>query len=106
MKAGQLRTYVISLLMVLALLGSRIAIVSDFSDYHDSRANHIDQANPLDSDMDDSKYKYQTLSSTIVDPYVFPQPEIVSYALAPSPVTLIHPQLYAVQSFPSRASPV
>lgn len=105
MKAGQLRTYAISLLVILAVLGTRIAIACDFSDYH-SQAPHVDQANPYDSDLDDSKYKHQILSTTIVDPYVFPSPAIVSYILAPTPVTLIHSQLNAVLSFPSRASPV
>ena len=106
MKVGQFRTYMISLLLVLAICGARVASAWDFSDNHDSHALHIDHAVPYDNDMDDVKHKLIILPNITIDPYVIPLPNSVACILTPTAVQFIHPLLHIVLSLPSRASPV
>ncbi len=105
MTLGLFRTYLISLLLVLALCGARLANTWDYSDQHDSHILHIDHADPHDTDMDDTKHKQLNIPTIAVSPYVLPFPELITYRLNPSSVQLLQPQSYTALSLPSRASP-
>lgn len=105
MKAGPFRTYIISLLLVLAICGARVANAWDFSDYHDVHILHLEQASPCDTDMDDVKHKQLILTTITIGPYFLPLPETVARILSPKAVQLIHPLSNLALSLPSRAPP-
>jgi hypothetical protein len=106
MKLGQLRTYIISLLLVFAICGSGVANVWDSSVHHDGHVLHIDHADSQGSDMDDFKHKISIFPAITFCPIHLPLPSTAFSFLAPSAVKLIHPQLLIALSLPSRASPV
>src|SRR5450631_2196823 len=81
---GQFRTFIMSLLLVLAICGAGIANAWDFSDFHNGRSLHIEKNVSHDNDMDDIKHKQLILPTNVVAPSIIPLPDLVVCILTPT----------------------
>jgi len=105
MMTGRFNTYIITLLLVFAFCGTRVAVVLDFSDYHEVKTVNIDQADPHGIDMDDVKNKQLVPPTILLESYDVALPGTVASILPPTDIQSFCSLSYLSRSFPSRASP-
>lgn len=106
MNAGQLRTCILSLLMVLVMCGTGIATAWDHSDYSDNNTVHFRHTGSHDTDVDDVKPTKILHAAVIIYPSRLHVPEPIICVISPTAVQdILYPLAYITASFPSRAPP-